>query len=225
MDLEAIVKDALAPRATQWGLDVGIQRSDLYFMDCKPQPLKTHCSGRSTLKFQSMEKKPVAEPIRSEQFAATGSQVAPLNDNKQRRKDAKKAASEQLEKWFGLPRQHITPELELEMKAIKLRGHFDPKRFYKGNDSTKLPTHFQVGVVYHQGGLQPVGEGRESEALNAHTGRKKFKGKSLLQEILANDVSSAWTKKEFRAADIRGQSGHKQKTKKVTKKNWKRKKR
>ena len=30
---------------------------------------------------------------------------------------------------------------------LKLRGAYDPKRFYKTADTTKLPTHFQIGTV------------------------------------------------------------------------------
>ena len=35
----------------------------------------------------------------------------------------------------------MTPELKRELRLLKLRGTFDPKRFYKNADSKKLPTH------------------------------------------------------------------------------------
>eukprot|EP00397_Hematodinium_sp_SG-2012_P066487 GEMP01099840.1.p1 GENE.GEMP01099840.1~~GEMP01099840.1.p1 ORF type:complete len:228 (-),score=49.47 GEMP01099840.1:29-712(-) len=221
---KAAVKRA-QPETTKWGLDVGIKRNELYFEDCKAQPLRTYATaGHAQMRPQNMQKKPIVEPQRAiEDSTPIGSKVTPLDDSRQRRKDVRKQATDRLEKWFGLPKQQITPELELELKAIQLRKHFDPKRFYKSNDSNKLPTHFHVGVVTYEGGLRAVGGGRESEALNAHTGKKKYKGTSLLQEILANEKSCAWTREQFNSVSVRGNSGVK-KTKKVTKKNWKRKK-
>ena len=44
--------------------------------------------------------------------------------------------------------------------------------------------------VTYDGGMRAVGGGRESEALNARTGRKKLKGRSLLQEILQDTKSN-----------------------------------
>ena len=35
---------------------------------------------------------------------------------------------EKLDKWFGLPKHKMTPELEKELKALRLRANFDPKR-------------------------------------------------------------------------------------------------
>ena len=48
---------------------------------------------------------------------------------------------------FSLPKQDLTPELAAELKAIRLRAYMDPKRFYKGNDTNELPTHFHIGVI------------------------------------------------------------------------------
>lgn len=38
----------------------------------------------------------------------------------------------------------MTPDLKRDLRLLKLRGAFDPKRFYKTNDTSKLPTHFAV---------------------------------------------------------------------------------
>lgn len=45
----------------------------------------------------------------------------------------------------GLGAPEITPDLKRDLRLLKLRGAFDPKRFYKTNDTSKLPTHFAVG--------------------------------------------------------------------------------
>ena len=48
-------------------------------------------------------------------------------------------------KWFNLPATHITPEIEQDMKIMKMRNILDRKRHYKKNDSAALPKYFQVG--------------------------------------------------------------------------------
>jgi hypothetical protein len=49
--------------------------------------------------------------------------------------------------WFDLPEPEMTPELKRDLQLLKLRGTWDPKRFYKSNDTTKLPKHFAIGTV------------------------------------------------------------------------------
>jgi len=46
--------------------------------------------------------------------------------------------------WFNLPATQLTPEIEQDMKVIKMRNILDRKRHYKKNDSTALPKYFQV---------------------------------------------------------------------------------
>ena len=47
-------------------------------------------------------------------------------------------------KWFNLPATKITPEIERDMKLLKMRNVLDSKRHYKKNDSSSLPKYFQV---------------------------------------------------------------------------------
>ena len=49
--------------------------------------------------------------------------------------------------WFDLPAQTLDDDTKRELRLIRLRGAYDPKRFYKGFDSTKLPTYFQVLIT------------------------------------------------------------------------------
>merc|ERR1719473_1102508 len=110
----------------------------------------------------------------------------PLDAQKEERKALAKAKEEKLGKWFDLPKQTLTPELEKELKALKLRAYMDPKRFYKANDSDQLPTHFHIGTL--QGGL------------SSQPSRKR--GRSLLDEALSDDAIQAWTqKKEYEVAE------------------------
>lgn len=46
--------------------------------------------------------------------------------------------------WFDLPSQTIDEDMKRELRLIRLRGAYDPKRFYKSFDTSKFPTYFQV---------------------------------------------------------------------------------
>ena len=47
--------------------------------------------------------------------------------------------------WYNLPATQMTPEIEQDMKIMKMRNILDRKRHYKKNDSSSLPKYFQVG--------------------------------------------------------------------------------
>lgn len=49
--------------------------------------------------------------------------------------------------WYNLPATKITDEVKLQLRLLRLRGAYDPKRFYKSADDTKFPKYFQVGTV------------------------------------------------------------------------------
>jgi hypothetical protein len=51
------------------------------------------------------------------------------------------------DKWWELPEQEITPEVRRELEIIKMRNFLNPKRFYKANDSKRLPSRFQFGTI------------------------------------------------------------------------------
>lgn len=129
----------------------------------------------------------------SQRREVRGAEVRPVNDEKLRRKEAKKQREEKLEKWFGLPKQKLTPELEKELKAIKLRANFDPKRFYKANDSSELPKHFVVATEVG-GGMAPVGLNSSTLDINARRGR------SFLDTLVRDQKVQEWTAK--RASEV-----------------------
>ena len=52
-----------------------------------------------------------------------------------------------------MPKQEMTEELKMDLRAIQMRNQIFPKRFYKGNDSTKLPEYFRIGTVVDDGGV------------------------------------------------------------------------
>ena len=46
-----------------------------------------------------------------------------------------------------MPKVELTEEVKADLRALKLRTHIFAKRFYKTNDSDKLPEYFQIGTV------------------------------------------------------------------------------
>ena len=65
------------------------------------------------------------------------------------------------------------------MRTLKLRGAFDPKRFYKNADTRKLPTHFSIGTVveaaqdFHSARLTKKEKGGRSRRKSLRTKRLK----------------------------------------------------
>jgi len=134
-----------------------------------------------------------------------GVQPRPVDDRSIRKKEAKAERESKLEKWFGLRRHKMTPELEKELRAIKLRANFDPKRFYKANDDSKLPKYFTVATEVG-GGMRAAGYEDNRREVTATSGR------SFLSEVLRDEKAQEWTAKkawEVRSRDIASlNSGH-----------------
>ena len=78
----------------------------------------------------------------------TGGSLPPLNNvvlkQKERRIEREKTAGRA---WGEMSKVELTEELRADLKALKLRNFIYPSRFYKTNDSKKLPQYFQVGTV------------------------------------------------------------------------------
>ncbi|CEM06432.1 unnamed protein product [Vitrella brassicaformis CCMP3155] len=136
-------------------------------------------------------------------------QAAPLDSTKERQKQRKKEQADKLDQWFGLPKQELTPEVKNELLALRLRGVADPKRFYKGQDSKKLPTHFHIAKVV-EGGMPGVGGGRESIARGALSRRRNRRGgESLLSDLLKSAEVDKWSKRKYGELQQRAQEGSK----------------
>ena len=57
--------------------------------------------------------------------------------------------------WFNLAAPAFTPDLKRDLRLLRLRGAFDPKRFYKSADTGRLPEHFAVRM-HCEASLVPV---------------------------------------------------------------------
>eukprot|EP00927_Polykrikos_kofoidii_P031919 TRINITY_DN2732_c0_g1_i2.p1 TRINITY_DN2732_c0_g1~~TRINITY_DN2732_c0_g1_i2.p1 ORF type:complete len:289 (+),score=71.40 TRINITY_DN2732_c0_g1_i2:53-868(+) len=148
-----------------------------------------------------------------------GAPVRPVDDSKLRRKEARKLKEDRLERWYGMKKMQVDPELEKELKAIKLRANLDPKRFYKGNDTKELPKYFAVATEI-AGGMRPAG-------LKATPEPRPGSGRSLLQSALYDEKITEWTTKRRNEVLERGmastKSGHGNRNGKSTKRGgaWK----
>ena len=96
----------------------------------------------------------------------------PSKVNRELRKMERKTAGKG---WFDMKAVEYTPELRREMRMLKLRGAYDPKRFYKNADTSKLPTHFQRGTVI----------GGAADYYSARLAKKDQK-RTLAEEIMAD---------------------------------------
>lgn len=116
--------------------------------------------------------------------------LVPPNDprklNKLLRKQIKDTAGE---KWFNMPAQTITPELQKDLQLLKLRAALDPKRHYKKGDSKSktLPKYFQVGTVV-------------DSPLDFFSGRltKKERKATLADELLSDQNLASYRKRKVR---------------------------
>lgn len=124
--------------------------------------------------------------------------VKPLDTSKLRR-DAKRLGGgdggDAAKSWFSMPAVEYTPELRRDMRLLKLRGAYDPKRFYKTDDTTKLPKNFQIGTVVE--GAQDFYSARLT---------KKERKRTLTEEVFADAEIKAVRKKRF--AKIQAAKAH-----------------
>jgi len=98
--------------------------------------------------------------------------------------------------WFDLPATAMTEEMKLDLRAVRMRGALDPKRFYKALDR---PGKFvQLGTVV---------EGRD-EFYTSRLARKERRT-NLVEELLADTKTRAYTKRKYNA--IQDKTNNKQK--------------
>jgi hypothetical protein len=96
-------------------------------------------------------------------------------------------------KWFDMRATEITPEVERDLKLLKLRQVLDPKRFYKKDDSLlggrakgADPGVFQIGTILDS----PLDTG------NSRITNKQRK-RHIVDDLLADDDSRRYYKKKF----------------------------
>ena len=89
--------------------------------------------------------------------------------------------------WFNMKATEMTPEIENDLKALKLRHIIDPSRFYKKPDSNGLPRFFQMGTIHTE-----LTMGKKYRL-------KKHEVKATLaEEFLETDYNANYSKRKFR---------------------------
>ncbi|RDX87358.1 fcf2, partial [Mucuna pruriens] len=98
---------------------------------------------------------------------------------------------------FNMPAQTITPELQKDLKLLKLRAALDPKRHYKKGDSKSktLPKYFQANHLEFE--YNQVGTVVDSP-FDFFSGRltKKERKATLADELLSDQNLAAYRKRK-----------------------------
>ena len=136
-------------------------------------------------------------------IAVNDKKIKPLNSVELDRKARMKERETNTGKaWGYMPKVEMTEELKTDLRTIQMRNMIFPKRFYRANDSKKLPEYFQIGTVVDDGGI------------HSRVGRlkKKDQKKSIAQQFLMDDQGSGFSKRKYETLnDKRRRMGDKKK--------------
>lgn len=116
------------------------------------------------------------------------------------------------DKWFNLPSSEMTEDLKMDLRALKMRGALDPKRFYKVCAHTLQPrppcahhsraSHF-VGCCLYQAtekrsGFLQVGTVVEgaTEYFSSRLTKKERK-QNIVDELMHDEKVRTYAKKKF----------------------------
>jgi len=160
-------------------------------------------SKQNTSEFVTTKRNETTKQRNNENTNPGGAPAAPLDDSTERERSRKEAKKQ----WRnGLPRQELTKEMEKELKILQMRKFADPKRFYRSNDSDKLPTHFHVGVEVG-GGLSGRRIGADTAVVDSTSAkRRRRRGKSYVSELLRDEELGSWTRRKYAEVGAYGQS-------------------
>jgi hypothetical protein len=90
-------------------------------------------------------------------------------------------------RWYDLPATPITDDVKRELRLLRLRGAYDPKRFYKSYDAGKFPRYFAVATVQDD----PL------EPSSARLSRKERRRATITEQLLADGHLSSARKRRF----------------------------
>jgi len=85
-----------------------------------------------------------------------------------------------------MPKVELTEELKADLKALKLRNFIYPNRFYKTNDSKKLPQYFQIGTIVTD----------KNDMRTERMTKKEAKG-GIAQQFLKDDEAKQFSKRKY----------------------------
>ena len=88
--------------------------------------------------------------------------------------------------WGHMKKVELTEEIKADLRALKLRNQLFSDRFYKTNDSKKLPEYFQIGTVVD-----------DPRNLDKDRLTKKQRKGTIAQQFLQDDASSGFSKRKY----------------------------
>ena len=88
-----------------------------------------------------------------------------------------------IKEWGSLKKTRVTEDMKNDFRMVQLRNYADPKRFYRKNDMSEIPSNFQVGTVI-QGKYEPRHRGKEH--------------KRLADEVLSDKKAVEYTQRTFK---------------------------
>ncbi|XP_031570233.1 deoxynucleotidyltransferase terminal-interacting protein 2-like [Actinia tenebrosa] len=200
VDITDVIKMSSSREQTQLSseLQPGVQSTDLYLNLDRPTTKSLHnavCPKPMKCDLDKLMAKSVITPDFEKHHTAP-----PMYKSFSTRKKERQQAKEQSAgpKWFNLPATTITPEIERDLKLLKLRNVLDPKRHYRKNDSKELPKYFQIGTIV---------EG----AADFYSSRipKRDRRNNIVNELLADTDFRRYNKKKFQEIQAAKQSGRK----------------
>ncbi|VVT48702.1 uncharacterized protein SAPINGB_P001909 [Magnusiomyces paraingens] len=97
------------------------------------------------------------------------------------------------DRWFGMPKAELTPELKRDLQLLQMRSVLDPKRHYKKNTfgvgadgETAFPKYVQQGTIVED----------SSEFFSARLTRKERK-KTFADELLSDNQTRQYFKRKY----------------------------
>jgi hypothetical protein len=123
---------------------------------------------------------------------------AAANKSADARAAAKKAQDTAGPAWFHMPKAEMTPEVEKDVRLIKMRQALDPKRHYR-NGPILTSKYFQVGTV-----VAPA-----EEYYDAGRVTRRERGATVLDQLLRDDQKKAYFRKKFADAQTASRAGSK----------------
>jgi hypothetical protein len=133
---------------------------------------------------------PNAALLRPSGVTAAAARAAPL-DPKTAQKAARDVAKTRPDtagaKWYDLPATAITDDVKRELRLLRLRGAYDPKRFYRSYDGGKFPRYFAVATV----------EDDPLEPSSSRLSRRERKRATITEQLLADVHLSDARKRRF----------------------------
>jgi hypothetical protein len=143
------------------------------------------------------EKKEVAPPMYVSKYAKARAR------KEAREKSAGKG-------WYEMEAPQMTPELQNDLKLLRMRNALDPSQHYKGSDWKKLPRYFQVGKVVSG----------PAEFYSSRVPRRQRK-MTIMDELLHNHQFRRYQKKKYAELQIKFSSGTRRKRFMKHKKHYK----